>query len=469
MPHPGRSFLWLALPVPVAAAAIAGSGVFDPALTVVSLVVAAACTALAAVRTMAGFVLLILAMRPLLDVGSGPRGSGASVTQLVGVGLIVVLSVWLVRHRVAVWRRFTGDRLSMALAALLVVLMLSTIGSVDPVGSGPFVLRFATGCALYLVVDLLLFRGSLQPRQVVNAAFFAACVALGYSALGLLGLPVTHEKDGLTALKSVFHLSNNFAHFLVPFMVVAAAWSVRARGRRRWVAVAFLVTALVQLMLTETRGAWVAAFVGFIVLGALLDRRLLYGTIGVTLCLVLFVPSVQDRVLTVVPSPEQSRTESSGTWRLQHWGELLPLASDSPVLGVGPDQSVRLTGKEPHNDFLRSYVELGVAGVCAFLWVLSEMVRTARRALRRVETYGSQGARGAADDDDGGDAATVVGLAAYLGALLVALLGENLIDNVTMLIVLMPALALLRHAAESSGAEEQPVSSSGDEAGLNAT
>ena len=42
--------------------------------------------------------------------------------------------------------------------------------------------------------------------------------------------------------------------------------------------------------------------------------------------------------------------------------------------------------KEPHNDFIRVYVETGLIGLSAYLWFLFSLARSARRSIRSTRS-----------------------------------------------------------------------------------
>ena len=85
---------------------------------------------------------------------------------------------------------------------------------------------------------------------------------------------MTTRKDDVDALKSVFYLSNNFAYFLVPLIILGVAWALRTTGWVRYAALAYIGVVGVELILTETRGAWLCAALGALIVCLLLDRRI---------------------------------------------------------------------------------------------------------------------------------------------------------------------------------------------------
>ncbi|WP_435745243.1 O-antigen ligase family protein [Nocardioides sp. SYSU DS0663] len=453
----------------------------------VTAVVVLVAAGLSAWRSFAVFTCGAIVARPLLDLAAGPRSAGLALTDVFGGAVLLVSLVWLWFNRGDLADRLRVPLVRAALAMLL-VMALSAFAAPHITGAAQVVLRFAAGVAAFLVLDLLLHRRKLTPARLLGVLGLAYVVPLLFPLLGLVGVPVAHEKDGVTALKSVFYLSNNYGHFLVPLVIVSAAWFIRSRGRVRWYAGALLLLAAVELLGTQTRGAWFAALIGLGCVGMLLSRRFVLGAAVAAVLVVLFVPAVNDRLTSLEPGNAPPRNESSLAWRFGHWEQLLPLSMEEPLLGLGPDESVVLTGKEPHNDYVRALVETGVLGLAAYLWFLLQLVMVAGRAILRVggtplhRYLGFLGLRpdpGPETSDARGDAlpaagvvagpltqATVAGLGTYTLGVVIASVAENLIDNVTFLWVLMPCAAILVHVTEARGritVDPRPAASPADD------
>ena len=386
-------------------------------------------------RSFAWFISAILVLRPIADLTAS---DGVGIPEVMGVGVLVTCVGWLLIHRAELVPRLR-EPLTLPVLGLVVVAVLSAISSPLPMDSFPIATGIAAGAAVFLVLVVLLTTGRMSVVHLIGTLAASAVVPVIFPVLGLVGVTVSHEKDGIAALKSVFYLSNNFGHFLVPFVLAVIAMATQAKGRVRvalWALAAVLGT---ELLLTETRGAWIAAIVGVLVVGAVLDRRLLLGAILVPVLLVAFVPSVTERVTSVLPDPADARSESSLTWRLEHWTEVAPMVRESPVTGVGLDETQRRTGKEPHNDFLLVLVEMGLAGFAVYLWFLGAAVLTGLRATRRVADP-----RLPVEPLVHG---VTVALFGYAVAFIVASTGENLLENVTTLWVVLPALAAVSWVA----------------------
>ena len=73
-------------------------------------------------------------------------------------------------------------------------------------------------------------------------------------------------------------------------------------------------------------------------------------------------------------------------WRLHYWTEVIPLANANPVTGIGLASTQYETdaAKQPHNDFIRAYVETGLVGLVFYVCMLVALVGNARRAVQRA-------------------------------------------------------------------------------------
>ncbi len=388
-------------------------------------------------RSFAWFISAVLVLRPIVDLTATAR---VGIPEVMGVSVLLVCVGWLTIHRTELLPRLR-EPLTLPVIGLVIVAALSALSSPRPIESIPIATGIAAGAAVYLVLVVLLTTGRMSVVHLIGTLAAAAVVPVGFPVLGLLGVTVSHQKDGISALKSVFFLSNNFGHFLVPFLLVSVAMATQAKGRARVALCALAAVLGAELIMTETRGAWIAAMVGLFVVGAVLNRRLLAGLIVVPILLVALVPPVTARVESVLPDPAEARSESSLTWRFEHWTEVLPMVAESPITGVGLDETTRRTGKEPHNDFLLVLVEMGLAGLTVFLWFLGAAVLTGLRATRRVTDP-----RLRVEPLVHG---TTVALFGYAVAYIVASAGENLLENVTTLWIVLPALAAVSWVAHA--------------------
>lgn len=219
------------------------------------------------------------------------------------------------------------------------------------------------------------------------AGLFAGAAALAavYGiAAGLRGSGVAVE--GVMRIRGTYPHPNALAFYLeraVPF-AAALAIAFRARFNLRWLAVAAICG--VGLLLTFSRGAYLGAGAGLLVVAWLAGRRRLAGALalgGGILVLALALVA-GDRLLSLFAG-------GSGSLRVAIWQSSLAMVRDHPIWGVGLDQFLyqyapryvqpeawpeRFTS-HPHNLLLDLWLRLGIMGLgvaAAYVVVLGRRV-----------------------------------------------------------------------------------------------
>jgi O-antigen ligase len=124
------------------------------------------------------------------------------------------------------------------------------------------------------------------------------------------------------------------------------------------------------------------------------SKRLLAALIIAGFAGLLLVPSLSGRFsdLTQYQSKQLAQTGGSNggntlAWRLSYWTEVLPLANSNPITGIGLNETKANTSqaKQPHNDFIRAYVETGIVGFVAYVAVLVSLLMLGWRAIKRTK------------------------------------------------------------------------------------
>jgi O-antigen ligase len=244
---------------------------------------------------------------------------------------------------------------------------------------------------------------------------------------------------GVSRVRGTFVHPNSFAYYLVLLVVMGVAlWPHVGSVARRPLGV-LVVTGASMLVLTYSRGGWVAALAGLVIVGLLQSRRLIVGLVAACLVTVLAMPSVVGRIADLGEGPTARGTAgNSFAWRVEHWQATAGLAARNPVTGIGlkMTQYGRDRARAPHNDPLRMAVETGATGLLAYLGLAAALVAVARRALARTHVGIERG--------------VAVGFAGCLAAFGLASMGANLLSQVVvawyMAAFAAAALAVARQA-----------------------
>lgn len=394
---------------------------------------------LAATR-IATFALVLLAIRSSLDIlGMQKRGvpGGSSGVPAIAVSLILLVAValWVPAQRRAGMQALSA--LSTAGIALAAACALSAIGSLDQVVTFTEIARVTSGIAM-LVLLVGIVRNEDMVRQVLRVVYLSATVPYLVASWQVVAAGSSAFTDA-SRIVGTFRHPNAFGAYLAVLLVAGVALVHGVRGVERRVLYAILAIGLVFLVLTFSRGSWIATALGLMVV-ALVQRR--PGVIGLLVGVVAAaatVPAVWVRLADLGESRSLSGGEGNSlVWRFDYWHETFQFADRNPATGIGLDmtQFVTVEGNVPHNDFVRMYVETGWIGLLALLALICVLAVTAYRSVRwsTIDLHRSVGA----------------GFVGSLAAIIVVMIGGNVISTVVLLWYFF-ALAACAHAVALDG------------------
>lgn len=396
-----------------------------------------------------GLVLAFLVLRSALDIQTGGAGGESEggiskLSALVAGAFLVVTLLWLLMHAVGRQRLPLGPSY-LRLPALAVVAagFASVIASTAPLTSAVEALRVTAAIGMLLVLELLMRQEGMMQRVLV--AVYASAVLPLVVALVQAATGGGAEIGGFRRVTGTFDHPNPLAIYLT-FLVVMGA------GLYRWVDTEWrlplavvLVVAWGVLLLTYTRSAWIAAVIGILVVGVLQSRRLIYAVGAGIVAILLLVPSTVARFSDLGSTQYTGAAGDSLTWRFEYWLDLIPLVERSPLTGIGLKviQLKTTDGKNAHDDFLRSFVEMGLFGLLAYVALLVALAWTARQALRATQTGLERG--------------VAVGFAGTCTAFLVLSTVSNIVSQ-TVLLWYFFAFAAAAMTVAARGREHRPES-----------
>ena len=214
-----------------------------------------------------------------------------------------------------------------------------------------------------------------------------------------------------------------------------------------WPAVA-LPALLVALVVTNTRNAWIGAFLAVMVLAAVRNWKLVVVPPLVALIAVMAAPGETQRRVQSMLHP----TDPASIDRLVMWKIGADMIRDHPVVGVGPEmierhyasyrqrypEAVHDLNPHLHNVPIQIAAERGLPALAAWLWFIAAALWEVWRQLRaRVAP-----------------AVAATGLAAIISMLAAGLFEYNFGD--TEFLMLFLGLISLPHAARLTPADAAP-------------
>lgn len=150
-----------------------------------------------------------------------------------------------------------------------------------------------------------------------------------------------------------------------------------------------------DLMLTFSRGAYLACFVGVFLLAIIKERKIFLLLIPFLLTWQMIVPgAVRDRVLMTYDSSDK-QLDGSAESRVELWEDGVRFIKENPVIGSGyntypylPHLNMDVNSKElndPHSYYMKVVIETGFIGLLFFLAILSGMFRIGRQLYKRAK------------------------------------------------------------------------------------
>jgi O-antigen ligase len=308
-------------------------------------------------------ILFVVATAPLEgEFASGP--AGISVTKLAGYVCIAAFVYALIKEQ----RRIVFERGQALVLGILAIALLSTAWADQLSPAITTTTRYASFAVIYVIITQFGHDRLLQVR-------IAWTLAITCTIAAVLGL--NDYLRGSAELATLPHAQqNDFAFILatsLPFMFFLL-------GRTRALRLPLLTgIALVSaaIVLSLSRGALLGLAAGFVVF-ILTDRRRLEVTVtaGVVAAIgtLLVIHSDPQRFHEAV-SLKQNVAQENVSTRFGAWGAAARLASDHPLLGVGPGNFQfhynELTGQPlgtftltvAHNALLDVGAELGIVAM----------------------------------------------------------------------------------------------------------
>ncbi|HYJ61532.1 MAG TPA: O-antigen ligase family protein [Actinomycetota bacterium] len=411
------------LVVVVAAIAAGSAAAAGASRTEISIpLIAAAGLALAWLGSMrfTYFVAAILFVRASLDAVklSTTGTTAADPAAIVSIVFLLAGALWLLIQPAD--ERAPRSPLVAPLVMLALVGAFSTASSANAVSGLVDAGKLITVAVMLAVLNQV-FSTERDVRIVVAAAFGSAAIPLGVALVQYPTETGFHYSDGFARLSSTFNHPNPFGIYL-SFLIIMGAAILPYLTSRVQIALVWLMAGCgLALLATYTRSAWIAAIVGIVIVTWFISRRVMVAVLVIGAVLALTVPDISARFSDLDDTVTQSGAAGNSlVWRVEYWRQALDL-NDDPLLGSGLS-AVRVEGseaKEPHNDFIRVYVETGLLGLAAYLWFLWAAAKVALEGIRRTR--------------DGFLRGVTIGFAGIIATYVVLSLVSNVITQLALL------------------------------------
>jgi len=245
----------------------------------------------------------------------------------------------------------------------------------------------------FIIVDIV---NSKKKAVVILATFlFSAIITAGDGIFQIIKgvdfirrYPICGDR-----ITGPFGNPNNLAAWLtivVPFSSSFLCFSGKNLSLKIRSLISLLIVILIAcLVLTYTRGAWIAIILSLILTGIIFkSKKLIIITILATALLFTFTTkSVKERTVSIITG------SGSEAVRTNLWQEAAIIIRDFPFLGCGLNTysivapKYKITeggGIYPHNSYLHMAAETGLLGLGAFLWIIIIVFRASLANIKKI-------------------------------------------------------------------------------------
>lgn len=219
-------------------------------------------------------------------------------------------------------------------------------------------------------------------QQIKGVDFLRGYTVSGYRIQGPFGNPNSFAGW----LLFMIPLTLSIAYFGRGTAVDIYKWTLAKVSKTMFWVLTILILAC--LVLTYTRGAWIALVLSLIFLGIFKSKKLLIPLIILLIVIPFVIPNtMKERILGIFYLGE---TEVR---RHYVWREALGVIEDFPLLGSGLNTYTEVGhyykifeggGYYPHNSYLHMAAESGIFGAGAFIWIIFTLFRISLSNLKKV-------------------------------------------------------------------------------------
>jgi O-antigen ligase len=325
---------------------------------------------------------LAVAVSRIAEIAPGFR-----ISLIIG-GLAVVCAIFAVRTTGGRCMEFRGVML------LFVLALVTTPFSVWPGGALSFIV-FTYAKVVFCFLVILFFARSAGDIRLLIVMLSGGAMALGCRLIGAANRSTVTDK----------YDANEIALITVCVMSFALAWFLTQRGAAAHLAGAASAVMACTVVLTSSRGGFVAA-AGIVAIllvrlrGRIRRRRLAVVVVGLVITMAV-APSVYWQRMATIWTAESAGVadvdyDDRGIWaaRWDVWNRGIELMLAHPIVGVGAGMFEVAEGLShggvgrwtaAHNSFIQVGAELGVLGLGVFVFLLWRAIRNCREAARRAK------------------------------------------------------------------------------------
>ena len=295
---------------------------------------------------------------------------------LLEILMYVLIILWYLQHkRIPGSGKFVLPGILLILASTLAIFIAPNIFTALGIWKAYFVAPFF----VYLVATEVIEKKHiphLTCASMILVTYISSIAILQY--INILPALLPWAGEAQKRVTSVFMYPNAVGLLLTPMLIFLTTLLWNIKSIHYWILTfSICIMGYAALYTTYTKGAIIACLIGIFIF-LLLRKRFIHASIGlcVLILIITALPQTQQQITSVVTLQDTSTDVRIALWR--GTGHLL-LAN--PLLGAGlsgfptiyPEYKLDKHTEAlqyPHNIFLNFWVETGILGLFALIWIL---------------------------------------------------------------------------------------------------
>jgi len=340
-------------------------------------------------------VILIILLRSVGDMALESTSFGIGSFRM-GIGGLINLVVIVIACLMVLERpRLFPSRLARYWLPILLVMGVGVVFSYEMGAAIKIYLGMLSYFAMFIIA-VYMVRSNEDFNKAIRLVLWSSLIPTLYSLVSI----VLHMRGAGFRLQSTFSHANVLAFYLTLLLVLclymlkSPLFTIKPLGRL--VIGCYMPILLVQLLLTQTRSAWIACFLIFVLYALRFERKYLLYLLLLPLA-ALLIPSVHERLLDLGQANQFVRYApmNSFAWRQLLWKSALEWMEPARmVFGYGldgfghfvatffpVDRTVRW---DAHNVYVQFLFEIGAVGLLCYLWLYARLLWTLK-AFARID------------------------------------------------------------------------------------
>lgn len=307
-----------------------------------------------------------------------------NVTLNIASALAMLLIAMAVALIIPNFKKFTHTPLIWSFFAFILFSGLSVIYSIDKSETLQETVRLISIFATFAVGHFFCITIPEARKIIITTVLFASILPISFALFQLAtgtGFSDNTGTDG--RLFGTFKHPNSFASFLIIIIAILTyrVFSTSTFRSDHSTKITLLTLTIVLLILTFSRGGWLALVIFFGIFTLIRAPKALLFSIVIGIALFFTSSTIHDRIEDIYNPP----ADSSIRWRFQQWQNAINAWQLSPIYGYGAGTEIAIHEKEQgftagnpytHNDLIKVLQETGVIGLILFtLLICTTLVR----------------------------------------------------------------------------------------------